>query len=110
MKIGGIMAASSLKMIALVACAALVLAFRADPLRAASMSDLWYNPAEPGWGVNLIEQQGTLFVTLFVYGQDGRPTWLVGSDVRQIASSTGRNFSGALYENKRPMVGNIFQF
>ena len=71
------------------------------PAAAASQTidftDLWYNaPAESqsGWGVNVIQQHNTLFVTLFVFGPDNTPRWYVASNV----SSTGGNtFTGQLF-------------
>jgi hypothetical protein len=67
-------------------------------------TDLWYfDPAggESGWGVNLIQQNEVLFVTLFVYGTDGTPRWYVGSNV----SATGQTtFSGQLFS----VVGTYF--
>jgi hypothetical protein len=75
---------------------------------AATMSDLWWNPNESGWGVNIIEQQGTLFVTMFVYGTDGQPTWYFGSDVREIATTSGRLFTGAFYTTVGPWFGGGF--
>lgn len=41
--------------------------------------DLWWNPAQPGWGLNLAHQDNTLFGTLFTYGAYGDPMWLVMS-------------------------------
>ena len=82
----------------LLAAAATVLAL---PVAAATLTvdhtDLWYNsPAESqsGWGVNVIQQHNTLFVTLFVFGPDNTPRWYVASNV----VSTGTNtFSGQLF-------------
>jgi len=31
-------------------------------------TDLWNNANEPGWGMNVVQQLETAFVTLFVYG------------------------------------------
>ena len=42
-------------------------------------TDLWFIPAESGWGANVIQQHDILFVTLFVYGTNGQPTWFVAS-------------------------------
>src|SRR5688572_1978603 len=71
------------------------------PAAAASQTidftDLWYNaPAESqsGWGVNVIQQHNTLFVTLFVYGPDNTPRWYVASNVVSTGSNT---FSGQLF-------------
>ncbi len=56
--------------------------------------DLWWNPAEPGWGINLAHQGETIFATWFTYGAGGRGQWLVASDVRR--RPTGE-FRGRLY-------------
>jgi hypothetical protein len=65
-------------------------------------SDLWYIPAENGWGLNLIQQNNVLFATMFVYGSDGTPRWYVASDLE---SSNGTNFSGVLYKTTGPYFG-----
>lgn len=41
----------------------------------ANYQDLWWNPAESGWGINVTHQDDTLFATLFTYGDDGRNLW-----------------------------------
>ncbi len=41
--------------------------------------DLWWNPAESGWGINLAHQDNTVFATLFTYDSSGRDLWLVMS-------------------------------
>ncbi|MEO5692068.1 MAG: hypothetical protein ABIQ72_03005 [Usitatibacter sp.] len=67
-------------------------------------TDIWYNaPAESesGWGVNIIQQNEVLFVTLFVYGTDGSPRWYVGPNV--FASNT-ITYGGTLYS----VVGSYF--
>ena len=51
---------------------------------ATNYQDLWWNPAESGWGVNLTHQDDTLFATLFNYEAGGNGVWLVMSaGVRQ---------------------------
>jgi murein DD-endopeptidase MepM/ murein hydrolase activator NlpD len=59
--------------------------------------DLWWNPAEPGWGLNLSHQGETIFATWFTYGAGGRGQWLVASDVRR--QPTGE-FSGRIYRTQ----------
>jgi hypothetical protein len=59
-------------------------------------TDLWYIPSESGWGVNLAQQEDTLFATLFVYGADGKPTWFVSPAMIPV-SSGGLAFAGDLY-------------
>jgi hypothetical protein len=62
-------------------------------------SDLWYNsPAESesGWGVNVVQQADTLFMTMFVYGANSLPAWYVASEVAYTGATT-LIFSGPLY-------------
>lgn len=81
---------------------AFLLALAVVPCRATTttpdFSDLWYNPDESGWGMNVIQQDKVLFVTMFVYGSGGAPTWFVGSDVEYTGTSgPSTTFSGTLY-------------
>jgi len=67
--------------------------------RLANLTDLWSDPAEPGWGV-FLEQQGlTTFAALFHYGAGGEPTWLVMSNGTRQADGT---FSGVLFRTQGP--------
>src|SRR4051812_46193484 len=68
-------------------------------------TDLWNDPGEPGWGVNVVQQLETAFVTLFVYADDGKPLWLIASDARIVAvSGIGAFpiFQGTLYRTQGP--------
>jgi len=73
-------------------------------------SDLWWNPQESGWGMNIVQQGETAFVTLFVHGPDDRPTWYVASDARVFAVDSLGNpaFRGALYKTTGPWIGAPF--
>jgi hypothetical protein len=42
-------------------------------------NDLWIIPEESGWGANIFHQGNTMFVSLFVYGNDGRARWYTAS-------------------------------
>jgi hypothetical protein len=56
----------------------------------ANYQDLWWNPAESGWGINLTHQGNTIFATWFTYVEQGRPMWFY-----LIANKTSQNqFSG----------------
>jgi len=69
-------------------------------------TDLWYLPAESGWGVNLIQQNDIVFATLFVYGPNGLPQWYVVPEARSVASPLGENlFSGTLYSTMGTYFG-----
>jgi len=61
---------------------------------ATNYQDLWWNPSESGWGVNLSHEGDILFATWFTYGSGGRGQWLVASDARR--QPTGE-FTGRLY-------------
>ena len=41
----------------------------------ADVSDLWWNPSESGWGMQLVQQATTVFATIFVYDTHGIPIW-----------------------------------
>lgn len=88
------------------ALAALALALGL-PAAAGQYTDLWSDPREPGWGLNVVQQLETAFVTLFTYGPDGRPTWYFASDARVTAYSAGGLplFSGTLYRAEGPWHG-----
>ncbi len=68
--------------------------------RAVDFSDLWWNPAESGWGANVVQQGENAFVTIFVYGANGEPLWLVSPDARVYAYSAAGlpQFRGTLYK------------
>jgi hypothetical protein len=72
-------------------------------------SDLWWNQNESGWGANIAQQSSILFVTMFVYGPSGQPTWYIGSDV-EYAGASGNDllFTGALYQTSGPYFGGAF--
>ena len=65
----------------------------ADGAPIANYTDLWWNPAEPGWGVNLSHQGEKLFATWFTYDTDGAGLWLVMSD----GVAQGSAIGGTLY-------------
>jgi hypothetical protein len=56
--------------------------------------DLWWNPAEAGWGVNITHQDNTLFATLFTYDASGKALWLVMSGGTLQADGS---YAGTLY-------------
>jgi hypothetical protein len=79
--------------------------------QASRYSDLWFNPAESGWGMNLVQQDERAFITLFLYGEDGRPLWYVASDARVVAYSNPGGlpvFRGNLYRMEGPWHGGPF--
>jgi hypothetical protein len=67
-------------------------------------SDLWWNSAENGWGLNLVQQYETIFATLYVYGPDNTPRWYFASDMK----GTPTSFTGSLYRTTGPAFSGTF--
>ncbi len=67
---------------------------------ATNFQDLWWNPAESGWGVNVAHQEDTLFATLFTYNAQGQPMWLVMPDGARTPGS--RTYGGPIYRTTGP--------
>jgi len=67
-------------------------------------TDLWFNPAESGWGVNLIQQNNIIFATLFVYGNDSSARWFVASNLQ----GGGTAFTGQLFQTTGPAFSANF--
>jgi hypothetical protein len=66
---------------------------------ATNFQDLWWNPSESGWGLNLTHQGDNLFATLFTYRADGKGLWLVMSNGAQVSPFVYR---GTLYRTAGP--------
>lgn len=71
-------------------------------------SDLWWEPAESGWGTNIAHQGDTIFMTLFVYGADRMPRWYVASAMTSQGGADSATFVGALSETTGPYLGGAF--
>jgi hypothetical protein len=93
---------------AFAACVAtlVVPAAHADSTVTTDFTDLWWIPAESGWGANVIQQQDVLFISLFVYGTNTAPIWFTGSDVRYQGLQNGQyTFTGGLFQTSGPYFG-----
>jgi hypothetical protein len=86
--------------------AALLLALAVvRPAAATDFTDIWWNPAENGWGVNFIQSDNFIFATFFIYGADQQPTWYSG----QMTYNSGNNtWSGGLYRTTGPYYGGTW--
>ena len=74
-----------------------------------NFSDLWWIPAESGWGANVTQQADVMFVTIFVYGPSGLPTWYVATLNYTTAAPDGSLiFVGDLYTTTGPWFGTFF--
>lgn len=89
---------------------------RAD---AANHTDLWWNPAENGWGLGLAEQGNSIFLAWYTYASDGAPQWITGlltrspdggfrGELNRALEGTPYNLppDGAMTSFPLPVVGN----
>jgi hypothetical protein len=72
---------------------AILLFAAAGRAAAVDYTDIWYLAAEAGWGVNVVQSDNFLFITFFIYGADGKPTWYTG----QVTLDASGNYNGTLY-------------
>jgi hypothetical protein len=72
-----------------------------------NFSDQWWNPNESGWGASVLQQADVLFIDVFVYGPDNRPTWYTAAAYYQ-PQAAGLLFSGDLYVTSGPWFGAFF--
>ena len=72
---------------------AVLLFVAAGRAAAVDYTDIWWIPAENGWGVNVVQSDNFQFITFFIYGADGKPTWFTG----QVTQDASGNFNGTLY-------------
>ena len=70
------------------------------PPATTNFTDLWWNPSEPGWGINLNHQGDIIFATLYTYDVDGTPMWLFMSNGDKQADGS---FAGTLYRATGPV-------
>jgi hypothetical protein len=71
----------------------------ADLATTTNYTDLWWNPNESGWGINLAHQGDTIFAAWYTYRADGTPMWLVTT-----AAKTGPGmYEGDLYSTVGPV-------
>ena len=77
-------------------CVLAALSFLTAPAHATSFSidqsDLYYIPAEAGWGIQLVQRGSVIFATMFVYGPANTPTWYVAT----LNSTDGVTWTGDL--------------
>ncbi len=76
------------------------------PARATNYQDLWWNPSESGWGIQIVQQSDTLFLTWFIYDTAGNPTWVVSDGVTRIASGSSDVYRGRVISATGTYFGN----
>lgn len=62
-------------------------------------TDMWWNPAESGWGLTIAQHGNNYFGAWFTYASTGRPMFIVMPGVQQQAADS---FTGALYTTTGP--------
>jgi hypothetical protein len=68
------------------------------------VSDIWWNPAQDGWGMQLVNTGTFVFATVFTYGADGKPIWITG----ELTAGASSTFSGSTYINTGPYFGGTW--
>ncbi|RFC34175.1 MAG: hypothetical protein DID91_2727702307 [Candidatus Nitrotoga sp. MKT] len=58
-----------------------------------SLTGLWNNADQPGWGAAITHQYGMIFATFYTYNNAGNPTWYVAS----ACPVSGSGCTGPLY-------------
>ena len=81
----------------------------ARPAAAVDFTDIWYTPAESGWGVNLVQSDDFIFATFFVYGTASQtpgnaPTWYTA----QLRLQSNGTWTGTVYLTTGTYYGNAW--
>jgi hypothetical protein len=61
--------------------------------------DLWWNPHDSGWGVNIAHQGDILFVTYYTYDASGKAVWYA---IPNANSSQAPGYTGSAYRGRGP--------
>lgn len=70
------------------------------------ITDMWWNPDESGWGVNVILQKNVAFLTFFVYDAARNPVWYTAAAYRTDQATFV--WTGSLYATNGPWFGGPF--
>lgn len=70
----------------------------------ADYTDTWWNPAQSGWGMQMVQTGSFIFATIYAYDAGGRAVWFGGG----MTSNGGATFSGKLYVTTGPYYGVTF--
>src|SRR5438477_8082672 len=85
---------------------AAVLLFFATAASATDKTDLYYIPAESGWGMTIANQGDTIFVTMYVYDSARLPSGFVASDTLSPTDAEGGNtYGGDWFSVNGPYYG-----
>ena len=71
------------------------------------ITDMWWVPAESGWGVNIILQNDIAYLTFFVYDQNHVPIWYTSPAAFQGITNQVYKWTGPLYQTTGPWFGGV---
>lgn len=74
----------------------------AIPAAEDSYADLWWDAAEPGWGIAINHQHDNIFAAWFVYDEQGRPMWVVMPDSKIAPPADAPRAHGDIYTTRGP--------
>jgi hypothetical protein len=98
-----------MKLRGLASALACVLMLTVSTVQATAVSpnytDLWWNPAESGWGATVTQEANVMFLTFFVYGPSNQPVWFTATLNQTVAGSDTSPFTGDLYQTSGPYYG-----
>ena len=66
-------------------------------------TDIWWNAAESGWGINFVHQSDTIFATWFTYDTDHSGLWLSMAATKQSDGS----YAGTIYRTTGTQLTQI---
>jgi hypothetical protein len=70
--------------------------------QAVNYQDMWWVPAESGWGINFTHQGDTIFASWFIYDGNG-PTWVSVT----LLKTGARTYAGALNATTGPPFNSV---
>jgi hypothetical protein len=92
-----------------IAAAFAAVVLMSSPVRASKVTseitDMWWNAAESGWGVNVVLQSDVAFATFFLYDNARNPVWYTASLAKE---SQHFVWSGSLSATNGPWFGGPF--
>ncbi len=74
-----------------------------------NFSDLWWTPAESGWGLNIAQQADTMFITFYVFGPNNQPIWYTALlNYQGVQTDGSAMFNGDVFQSSGPYFGGPF--
>ena len=73
---------------------------------AINYTDMWWDPAEGGWGAAVEQQVDTVFIAWYVYDDNGKPVWFVAPNC--VFNPDGVSLGGPAYTTSGPPFGTTF--